>query len=246
MRITLSKEKIYNCAKNSNNCKPLVMPMIRQSYTADSFTFGNNIQENKDKNVIRNLRLVSAIALLSMAPNAQSGQPRIYENSPNVITEKNKDWWNQFSKTEKQIIEQVQNETARVYEETGKQPPKSYASKMMEDLQLDKKHKNLVENLLETYNEENYQGFYEISSEHMSPRAQKLKEEALIEVFRFTNETGKILKFNESNVTKLSEIIGAKTEEVPMLKHFLKSYLKIHKTLDDKNMDNYAFYGDIE
>jgi len=170
-----------------------------------------------------------AAALFSAASHAQTQVNPTNEHMPVRISVDNQNWWNKFSPDEQEIVERIENEAARVHQETGEWISEKDSSIVMKKLDIDKNYTKLVNSLIKGYENNYFNDFYAADSKQFSPRKQGLKQKALTEIFDYTFDTGKLLRYSDKNLDKLAAKIGAKEEEKPFLKYFLKQYLNINK-----------------
>lgn len=225
----------YNSNENPLKKKDEIPSL--NTINSDSISFSG---KNK-RATVNNTKLVMAAALLSIATHVGAQVPKNNISPLKQIMKQSTEWFNKFSHKEQKIIQKVENEALRIYQEEGVKVSPKDSTKIIDNLHIKAKHKPLVKKLLEQYEKENIKGFYITASDTLSPRKQEIKEKALKEVIDYTFDTGRILRYNDENIKAIAEKIGVKEEEIPFLKVFLKPHIQINEPSKDPN----SFYNTV-
>jgi len=245
MKILFNTATLYQ--QNTKKTNPASQnPCLKKTAVNDSFISFSSKEKKKDNSLKNSIKLIMTAALISASGHAKETKELPYSQSPAISTLEGTKWWNKFNKSEQKVIEKVENEVARAYEESGKRLSAKDTPKIIENLELNKKDSSLVKSLLETYEKNHYNDFYAAGAKHISPRKQELETKALVEIFTFAFETGKVLRYSEENLEKLMNKIQTKKSEKPFIKNFLEPYLNINKDQNSTDFYNNEITGDFD
>ena len=231
--------------KSKSNLKSEQRNNLMSANRGDSFISFCKQESKKDNSLKRNLKLMAMLAMFSAATNAQGHSKLMRVETPTTISVENKQWWDKFSPEEQKVIVRVENEVAKTYGQTGQKMSEEDISELIENLDIDEEQTPLVEKLLRGYDKNNYNDFYSLDSQHMSPRAQKIKQKALVEVLSYSSRTGKIVKYSDRNIKIIAKKVGANEEELAIVKCFLKSYLDVDQTNPQEGSNQKEIVGDL-
>ena len=218
--------------------------MLFRSSKGDSVSFGGN-----SKAGFRKTPLLILAAMFSVATHAQDIGAKQHVLPMNKVIQLLESWWSKFSLREQKIIQKVENEAARRYQQNGGKSIQKDSLEIIQILHINDKEKPLVKDLLAQYESDTTKGFSfnMANSPKLSPRKQELKEKATNEVTNYFFDAGKILRYSDENMEKVAQKIGATEEEVSFVKLVLKPQLDIYKdTKDPYSFFNQELLGDFK